>query len=140
MPAKKERELLFSVTAADCEWKFSHGQGAGGQARNKSLTAVHCTHKASGAHAYSQDGRSQKDNKSDAFVKMCGTKEFKAWHKREVWKKLGVLDEIDRAVEAGLTMNNLRLEVKRDGKWTEIAFNDPLDLDINPDTLEATSE
>lgn len=136
---KKERELLFSVTAADCEWKFSHGQGAGGQARNKSLTAVHCTHKASGAHAYSQDGRSQASNKSDAFVKMCGTKEFKSWHQREVWKKLGVLDEIDRAVEQGLTMQNLRLEVRRDGKWIEIAFNDPLDLNIDPETLEATS-
>jgi len=129
------RELLFSVTAADCEWKFSHGQGAGGQQRNKSLSAVHCTHKASGAHAYSQDGRSQKDNKSDAFVKMCNTKEFKTWHKREVWKKLGVLDEIDRAVEAGLTMHNLRLEVKRDGKWVQVAFNDPLDLNIDAENL-----
>jgi len=129
------RELLFSVTAADCDWKFSHGQGAGGQQRNKSLSAVHCTHRASKAHAYSQDGRSQKDNKSDAFVKMCNTKEFMAWHKREVWKKLGVLDEIDRAVEAGLTMHNIRLEVKRDGKWVQVAFNDPLDLEIDAENL-----
>lgn len=129
------RELLFSVTAADCDWKFSHGQGAGGQQRNKSLSAVHCTHRASKAHAYSQDGRSQKDNKSDAFVKMCNTKEFMAWHKREVWKKLGVLDEIDRAVEAGLTMQNIRLEVKRDGKWVQVAFNDPLDLEIDAENL-----
>lgn len=129
------RELLFSVTASDCDWNYSHGQGAGGQQRNKSLSAVHCKHRASGAHAYSQDGRSQKDNKSDAFVKMCGTKEFKTWHKREVWKKLGVLDEIDRAVESGLTMSNLRLEVKRDGKWVQIAFNDPLDLEIDSEEL-----
>ena len=130
-----KRELLFSVTANDCDWAFSHGQGAGGQARNKSLTAVHCTHRASGARAYSQDGRSQKDNKSDAFVKMCGTPEFKSWHKREVWKKMGVLDEIDRAVAAGMTMSNLRLEIKVDGKWTQIAFNDPLDLNINAEEL-----
>jgi hypothetical protein len=66
---------------------------------------------------------------------MCGTKEFKTWHKREVWKKLGVLDEIDRAVESGLTMSNLRLEVKRDGKWVQIAFNDPLDLEIDSEEL-----
>jgi hypothetical protein len=129
------RELLFSVTASDCDWKFSHGQGAGGQQRNKSLSAVHCIHRASKAHAYSQDGRSQKDNKSDAFVKMCNTPEFKAWHKREVWKKMGVLDEIDRAVEAGMTMNNLRLEVRVDGKWVQVAFNDPLDLEIDAENL-----
>lgn len=131
------RELLFSVTAADCDFKYSHGQGAGGQARNKSLTAVHCTHRASSAHAYSQDGRSQKDNKSDAFVKMCGTKEFKSWHQREVWKKMGVLDEIERAVQAGLTMHNLMLEVKKDGKWVQVMFNDPLDLEIDSENLTA---
>jgi hypothetical protein len=132
------RELLFSVTASDCDWKFSHGTGAGGQARNKSLSAVHCTHRASGAHAYSQDGRSQQHNKSDAFVKMCNTPEFKTWHKREVWKKMGVLDEIDRAVEAGMTMSNLRLEVRVDGKWVQVAFNDPLDLVIDAENLTAS--
>jgi len=124
-----KRELLFSITAADCTWKFSHGQGAGGQARNKSLTAVHCTHKASSAHAYSQDGRSQKDNKSDAFVKMCNTKEFKNWHQREVWKKLGVLDQLERAVEDGMNIANLRMEIRVDDKWVEYAMDAPLDID-----------
>lgn len=129
------RELLFSVTAADCTWKYSHGTGAGGQARNKSLSAVHCTHKASGAHAYSQDGRSQESNKSDAFVKMCGTPEFKAWHKREVWKKTGVLDAIEKAVADGMTQSNLRIEVRVDGKWVEVNYNDPLDLVIDEQNL-----
>jgi len=131
-----KRELLFSVTATDCTWKYSHGQGAGGQARNKSLSAVHCTHDASGAHAYSQDGRSQKDNKSDAFVKMCGTKEFKSWHQRTVWKKLGVLDEIERAVASGMNPANLRMEVRSDGKWVEHSLDGPLDID--PENLTAS--
>lgn len=130
------RELLFSVTAADCDFKFSHGQGAGGQQRNKSLSAVHCTHRASGAHAYSQDGRSQKDNKSDAFVKMCGTKEFKNWHQKEVWKKLGVLDEIERAVTEGVRPENLRMEVRVDGKWVEVPMDAPLDIDSDNMTAE----
>lgn len=130
-----KRELLFSVTAADCDWAFSHGSGAGGQARNKSLTAVHCTHRVSGAKGWSQDGRSQKDNKSDAFVKMCNSKQFKDWHKKEVWKKLGVLDEIEKAVKDGMELKNLKLEVKVDGKWTEISFDDPLDLEIDSENL-----
>ena len=133
-----KRELLFSVTAADCDWKFSHGTGAGGQARNKSLSAVHCKHKASGAHAYSQDGRSQESNKSDAFVKMCGTLEFKAWHKREVYKRTGVLDAIEKAVAEGMSQHNLRIEVKVDGKWIEVAYNDPLDIEIDAKNLTAS--
>lgn len=132
----KKRELLFSVTAADCDFRFSHGQGAGGQARNKSLTAVHCTHRASGAHAYSQDGRSQKDNKSDAFVKMCGTKEFKAWHQREVWKKLGILDEVERLVAEGMNPANLRFETRVNGRWVETPLDAPLDID--PENLTAS--
>lgn len=131
----KKKELLFSVTAKDCDWSFSHGTGCGGQARNKSLSAVHCTHKASGAKAYCQDGRSQEDNKRTAFVKMCGTKEFKSWHQKEVWKKLGVLDQIERAVADGMRPENLRLEVKVNGKWVEVSMDAP--LDINEDTLEA---
>jgi len=126
----KKRELLFSVSAFDCDWAYNYGQ-----AGDKSVTAVRCTHRASGAHAYSQDGHSQKDNKSASFVKMCGTKEFKSWHQREVWKKMGVLDAIDRAVEDGMTMTNLRLELRVNGKWTEIAFNDPLNLEIDLENL-----
>lgn len=129
------RELLFSVTAADCDWKFSHGQGAGGQARNKSLSAVHCIHRASGAHAYSQDGRSQKDNKTDAFVKMCATPEFKSWHKRETWRKTGILDAIEKAVADGMNKEFLRIEIRVDGKWVEVNFDDPLDLEIDAENL-----
>jgi protein subunit release factor B len=130
-----KRELLFSVTAKDCIWAFSAGTGCGGQARNKSKSAVHCTHRDSGAHAYCQDGRSQESNKRDAFVKMANTPEFKAWHKRETWKRMGILDEIDRAVADGMHMSNLRIEIRVDDKWVEVAFNDPLDLEIDPDNL-----
>lgn len=119
----KDRKLLFSVTAKDCDWSFSHGTGNGGQARNKSLSAVHCKHRASGATAYSQEGRSQETNKQLAFKKMCESKEFMAWHKREVWKHLGVLDEIDRAVADGMRPENLRLEIKVDGRWTEVSYD-----------------
>jgi protein subunit release factor B len=128
--SERKREHLFSVTAADCDWAFSAGTGNGGQARNKSKSAVHCTHRASGARAYSQAGRSQESNKSDAFVKMVATEEFKAWHRREVWKRLGVLDQIERAVEEGMDPRNLRLEVKDErGRWAVVPFDSPLDVD-----------
>lgn len=66
---------------------------------------------------------------------MCGTKEFKAWHKCEVWKKMGVLDEIDQAVESGMALDNLRLEIKVDGKWVQVAHDALLDLEIDVENL-----
>lgn len=128
------RELLFSVTAADCDWSYTKGTGAGGQKRNKTSSAVHCTHRASGARGYSEASRSQHENKSDAFVKMARTKEFMSWHRREVWRRTGVLDQIEAAVSAGMDPRNLRLEVKVDGRWTEVPYDFPLDVD--PEALE----
>ena len=43
------RELLFSVTADDCEWDYYNGTGKGGQNRNKRATCVRVRHRASGA-------------------------------------------------------------------------------------------
>ena len=67
---------------------------------------------------------------------MCGTKEFKSWHQREVWKKLGVLDQIERSVTDGMRPENLRMEVKLDGKWVEVPMDAPLDVDMEDMTAE----
>jgi protein subunit release factor B len=116
---EKKRELLFSVTSKDCEWSYTKGTGAGGQKRNKTSSAVHCHHRLSGAHGYSESSRSQHDNKRDAFQKMSETKEFIIWHRREAMKRMGVLNEIDRQVENEL-LYNTKLEIKIDGVWTEV--------------------
>ncbi len=115
---KKERELLFSVTKDDCDWSYTKGTGAGGQARNKTSSAVHCKHRASGAKGYSESSRSQHENKRDAFVKMCETKEFKEWHRLETLRRTGMLDQIDRKVAEELT--KIKIEIRIDGKWTEV--------------------
>lgn len=115
---KKERQLLFSVTKDDCDWSYTKGSGAGGQKRNKTSSAVHCKHRASGARGYSEASRNQLDNKRDAFVKMCETEEFKKWHKLETLRKTGMMEQIDRKVEQELT--KIKLEIRIDGKWTEV--------------------
>lgn len=109
------KELLFSITAKDCEWSYTRGSGAGGQKRNKTSSAVHCSHRPSGAHGYSEDTRSQADNKRLAFERMANSKEFQAWVKVEMARRTGVLAEVDREVEA--EMKKVKVEVKRDGKW-----------------------
>ena len=95
---EKKRELLFSVTANDCEWSYTKGTGAGGQKRNKTSSAVHCIHRPSGAHAYSEGSRSQADNKRDAFVKMAESAEFKKWHHIESLRRNGMMKSIDEIV------------------------------------------
>lgn len=114
-----KRELLFSVTAKDCEWSYTKGTGAGGQKRNKTSSAVHCNHRPSGAYGYSEASRSQHDNKRDAFVKMAESKEFRTWNRMEAMKRMGVLDEIDRKVAHELAMNT-KIEVRVDGVWREV--------------------
>jgi protein subunit release factor B len=113
-----EKKLLFSVTARDCDWSYTRGTGAGGQKRNKTSSAVHCTHRASRAHGYSEASRSQSENKRDAFVKMTETKEFKTWHRMEVMRQTGKLDEMERELQREL--RKVKLEVRIDGKWTQV--------------------
>ena len=50
MKKESTRQLLFSVTANDCDWSYTRGTGNGGQKKNKTNSAVHCKHRASGAH------------------------------------------------------------------------------------------
>jgi protein subunit release factor B len=122
------RELLFSVTAKDCDWSYTRGTGNGGQAKNKTSSAVHCTHRASGAHGYAEDTRVQAKNRSLAFERMCNTKEFKTWHKMMVMRKTGMEAAIEEKVDR--EMKKIRIDVKdENGLWKAV------DPNINlPDT------
>ncbi len=117
MKVNDPKAVLFSVTAADCDWSYTKGTGAGGQKRNKTSSAVHCRHRASGAHGYSEASRSQHDNKRDAFVKMAETARFKEWHRLETMRRSGEMALIETAVKKSLAF--VKTETKVDGKWTE---------------------
>lgn len=129
----KTKELLFSVTAKDCEWSYTKGTGAGGQKRNKTSSAVHCFHKPSGARGYSEASRSQHDNKRDAFVKMANTKEFQQWNRMEAMRRMGVIDDINTKVDREMLLNT-KLEIRVDGIWTEVKehqlVDDPNDFRV----------
>lgn len=112
------KELLFSVTKDDCEWSYTRGTGAGGQKKNKTSSAVHCTHRLSGAHGYSENTRSQLHNRQDAFKKMVETETFKKWHRIETSRRLGKLIDIEQEIDR--QMKQIKLEIKQDGKWIEV--------------------
>lgn len=123
----KQRRLLFSVTAADCRWDYYRGSGAGGQKRNKTSSAVRCTHKESGAVGQAEDGRSQLHNKQLAFKRMSDTKKFMIWLKIERAKRLGIESEVQHQVELDMRDKNLKVEVKDEkGLWKEVEVNAPL--------------
>ena len=113
------KEILFSVTANDCEWSYTKGTGSGGQKKNKTSSAVHCMHRPSGAHGYSEASRSQLDNKREAFTKMANSKEFKEWHKMETMRRNGQMAVIDAIVEREI--KKIKIEVHDEqGRWTQV--------------------
>jgi len=117
----EKRELLFSVTAKDCDWDYVRGSGNGGQKRNKTSSAVRCRHRDSGSVGYSEDTRSQHQNKILAFKRMISTKEFKTWHRLEVARKTGELIEIQDKIERDLKNSKITIvEVKDEqGRWIQ---------------------
>ena len=118
----KERKLLFSVTAKDCDWDYYRGSGKGGQKRNKTSNAVRCTHRASKAVGQAEDTRSQAKNKRLAFERMAATERFRNWIKVEFSKRIGLEKEIEEYVERAMKPSNLKIEIKKDKRWTEIPF------------------
>lgn len=111
-----DKELLFSVTASDCRFDYYRGSGAGGQKRNKTSSAVRCTHIDSGAVGQAEDTRSQTQNKRLAFGRMAQTDKFKAWHKIETARRTGELKQIEERIEYELK-HKTRCEIRKDGKW-----------------------
>lgn len=112
-------ERLFSITASDFDWSYTRGTGKGGQKKNKTSSAVHCSHRASGAHGYAEDTRSQHDNRALAFQRCTDSDRFKRWLKMETMRRSGQLAQIEASVQRELS--KIKVEVVEDGKWVEAA-------------------
>lgn len=112
----KDKKLLFSVTAKDCDWQEMTAGGPGGQHQNRKKTAIRCTHRASGAVGFSRDHRSQLQNKQEAFRRMAETKEFKNWIRVQASKAMGQRS-VEEVVEDMMTPSNLRVEYRTENGW-----------------------
>lgn len=112
------REPIFSVTKKDFVVETMRGSGAGGQHRNKTDSAVRITHPASGAVGFSQDERSQHQNKRTAFLRLLNSLTWKLWYNRKIYEILQG-ETIEQKVEKMMNPKNIKVEVKKDGKWLE---------------------
>lgn len=120
------KELLFSVTAKDCDWQFFCAGGNGGQHQNKTASACRCIHRDSGAVGISRDHREQRRNKVEAFKRMSQTKQFQHWYKIKAAKCLVSAEEEKRraaALEMAVTNmmkdEHILVQIKEGGKWID---------------------
>jgi len=113
-----EKKLLFSVTKDDFDIQTFRAGGKGGQYQNKTESGIRIIHRDSGAVGESRDGRSQHDNKIKAFRRLVDSPKFKSWHRQEVARRLGRVQDIERTVADAMDPKNLLIEIKdEDGKW-----------------------
>ena len=105
--------LLFSLTAKDFEFQTFCTGGKGGQHRNAKQNGVRCIHPPSGARGEHRDGRDQFRNKQEAFRKCCESPLFKAWHKVEVLRRLGVLREVEKRVDEQMQDKYIKVEYEQ---------------------------
>jgi len=112
------KEPLFSVTKKDFIVETMRGSGAGGQHRNKTDSAVRITHPESGAVGYSQDERSQHQNKRTAFLRLVNSLTFKLWYNQRIYEVLQG-ETIKQKVDKMMHPKNLKVEIKRNNKWVE---------------------
>lgn len=121
-----DRELLFSVTLADCDVQTFAAGGPGGQNQNKRHTGVRIIHHPSGARGESREHREQLRNKKTAFRRMAEHPLFRAWVARQSLQYKEIQERIAKEVEASLANeSNLNIEIRNDkGKWVKIDDNE----------------
>lgn len=114
-----ERKLLFSVSIQDCKVDTFRSGGKGGQHQNKTESGVRIIHLASGATGESREERHQHQNKRIAFRRMAEDERFKKWCRLEAQRRLGIISQIEQKVEEALQPQNLKVEIRREGRWVE---------------------
>jgi protein subunit release factor A len=113
-----EKQKFFSVTAADCRFDAFIASGDGGQKRQKTASAIRCTHLPSGAVGKATESRMQGQNRHMAFKRMAETPEFQKWLKIECARRAGTVAKIEAEVEESMT--KVKVETKdQNGRWVE---------------------
>ena len=113
------KKLVFSVSIKDCRVDTFTVGGHGGSGKDTSNTGVRVTHEPSGATGKSTETRQQSKNKQLAFVRMAESKEFQTWA-RLTAARLATGKSVDELVEDAMAPENIKTEVKEDGKWIAV--------------------
>lgn len=122
------RERVLHLTKNDFTFQAFRSGGHGGQNQNKVNSGCRVIHTASGARAESRSSRSWEENRRIAFRKLVDSARFRFWiaEQHYAWEKGRNLDE---EVAAMMSDENIRVEVKRDGKWVTEPYSRMSDND-----------
>lgn len=110
------RERVLTVTKDDCHWDYFRAGGNGGQKQNKTSSGARCTHPPSGAVGESREERSQLQNRRTAFRRMAEAPKFRVWV-ADMHAQFSRGETVEREVERMMEPENIRVEVRQDGKW-----------------------
>jgi protein subunit release factor A len=112
------RKKILSVSVNDCELQTFRSGGKGGQNQNKRDTGVRLIHHPSGARGESRKERSQLQNKKNAFLLLINSPKFQRWLRVES----GIEEEKSCHYfnDDDLIIKDIKVEVKKDGKWVVI--------------------
>ena len=132
----KKRQLLFRLSKKDFELEFFCAGGNGGQNVNKVATACRIHHPASGAVAKAQEHRTQLANKKTAFERLVKTPEFQKWHRVQCARAFGKYVDIEEYIDKAMSTENLKIEIRINDKWVEVAWNSFKPESLNYDELE----
>jgi len=116
----KKREILFSITKKDLEIEYYASKGPGGQKKNKCKTSVRLKHPDSGTIVTANERRERTRNLEMAFRRLVSDPKFQAWHKRKCYEVTNDIDieaEVEEAMKHALSEGNIKIEVKKNGKW-----------------------
>lgn len=114
------RELLFSVTLADCEVQHFRAGGPGGQNQNKRDTATRIIHHPSGARGESREHRTQHQNDRAAMQRLSRTPQFRFWVAEESKRRRGERSAEDIVEQMMADPSQFRVEGRVDGRWTAV--------------------
>ena len=109
----------FTLTAKDLDIEWFSGSGKGGQHKNKHPNCCRIRHRESGVTVVGQDHKERPRNQKDALKRLSEHYKFKAWCQD---KLIELRDgaTLEEKVDAMLTDDNIKYEVKRGGKWVEV--------------------
>ena len=125
--SKADREHLVHLGPEDFIRQTFRVGGKGGQNVNKVETGVRYIHEPSGVVAEGREHRTQGQNDKAAKERLLNDEQFIKWLKWESYKEMRRLDglkTLEAEVDELMKPENLKIEIKVNGKWAEITWDE----------------
>lgn len=107
----------FRLTKKDFELTWFSGTGGGGQHRNKHQNCARLKHTETGIICTGQSNRDRPSNLKEAMLGLKNNHRFKHWCElklREIETGMTIEERVEKELQ-----NNVKVQIRKDGKWVE---------------------